>query len=726
MIVGARFEPTFARDGDQVVLTVEADEPIAGIALAFAGGVVDPGFALEGAEADDERRFTLSVDENVPEGTYDVALVSLVDASGNEARSFPRATLVIDRSAPTLRNVEVDGGPFSDLPGQNIAPVLVDASEPLEIVATLGDQAANCIERPDSALGYVCEVALDTAQDGANVGLLRGVDAAGNEVSASFSVDVDVAAPDVVPGTLSFVARAPSGAQRENGIARAGDRLELSFVAREPLGPPPSAELFTGARTPFVIDDENAQVFAMSATVPANTSAGTHVVDLELVDVAGHISTIEVATIDIAAVVPPRCPLVVEGELRCADNDGDGHLGRPLDCPECPCAEDDCDDEDPTINPTALERFVDTAVNSCGDSAPTLPLIHVDTNRPGGGTGSAAEPFSDLAFVLGLPGDAIVLLAAGDHGIGGNTVTKSIYGGYSEDFTSRSGRSKIVGNVRIEGAVILEGLEFTGELEVGAAMTLIDVSTPSVVLVDATIRVIDSELLGGVNLGEQSTGSRFINVNASELTSRADVTFVGGALGELDVEGARAVIVNTLIEGSAEPLIDVVGAEVELVHCVVNSDSGIVFRLESGDRLDLFGSIVRTEQTSTTLFCGEFNGDGIDCNGTVGDDGFQGIGLTHVVLDRFDNGQWFDSSDLNVPSSTPIFDLIPMVGITEVEAGQNVSQFQADGVHITAQSAGQDTVHFNENAIEIPPSAAIDRDGDCRSGTGHDIGADER
>jgi hypothetical protein len=583
----ASVDPAFAKDGDTVRVTVRANEPITAASLVFGPDVLDPGFDVE--LNGDGAVFSLVVAAESPAGVVAIDGVRLRDEAGNE-RVSPVDALAfrIDRTPPAiLRASAVGTGPdgiASDIPPNDFLTVFVEVDEPLSSVtarfqAILGEPLA-CLPNTEASLAYVCTLGVrPELPNGMNDIVVEARDRAGNTTSIETALHIDTAAPSVLPQTARALLFDADGDLAP--VLVPGGTLQVDFDIDELPALTPVVEIvLAGESTPLVVVQTGLHVRATLAIAQIAT-AGTATVQVTLKDAVGHEASTTLALaaplesgIAVVATAPSACENPAPGA--CPDADGDGALGLDDDCEPPLGADLDCDDDDATAFPGALDLPGDERDNDClGDGDSPIdeagwvfarcqdhddPICSGTSDFDDGHAGTRDDPHQSLRFALerakasgrGVIADGMFHF---EYGLGLILVEVPLVGGVSASLDWQ--RVPVVDNVPLSYVTEIGGVE------IGASMPIADIAGYDV----------GWSLAPGVSLVRVAGGDAAVDSRGRIVGGAVDVINVRtGATDVWIVDSvsqkvfahvlSRAVVTHTRVTGELEAS---TGAELTLV-----------------------------------------------------------------------------------------------------------------------------------------------------------------
>jgi hypothetical protein len=737
-LVATTISPEFATTGTVVELSFEANEPLAqdeALALHFTGAT-DPGFALVERPSPSTARFELAVSDSHDEGTFRLTAVTLTDADRNAAvRDVANVAVVIDRTPPTLRNLNASAGSsaaeprLSDVDGSNELEVDFDLSEPVlleDIRVVVGELSTeggevSCAER-ETALGYRCATRLTAGdvEDGRNEVAVTARDPAGNVAEATTEIIVDAAAPVVEPGSAQVEIRSPTGLVTDALIP--GGTAQVSFVVSEDLDVDPVLTLQAGATQPGSLVAAAGRFYAFVLTLDtAGLPAGNYPVSVALEDRFGHAATSQVALpppheggLLVRDTLLSQCVIPTDGGAECPDFDGDGVRGPALGCSTV--GADDCDDTDPTTYPGAVEIPGDSLDNDCaGDGdAPIDESTGVFVAPLATGSGTRADPIGTVQAGVAAAesaGKRWVFVAAGIYGSQSLTSSVNIMGGLDAATWEPGGVSQWE-----PGALVLGGAEpvVLADLFLSPC-ALISVDTPSL-LTNVTVNCIVDLHAHAIIVGSDLRTRLVLSQDAAY--SRV----VGSTVGELG--GANGLV--TAVRTRFQTVVDVYDSTATFID---SSMPGL--HLQAGGTAALFHSVVLAAPGSTAIRLQGDNAHVTLVNTAV--EAEAGLALsTELASHGYKlHGVLFDvvGGELVPGIAADSAGLTQLAGCSAVECDSAGDLVLGD---ITAESpfpvlpagVGLGVDPFEYGA---PPATVRDRDGQCRLEVGNppDIGVDE-
>ena len=579
----AVFVPAAARRGQSVVLTVSSNEALSDDPpqLTFAGGVSDPGFAASPGNGANEWRFALLVDDRVAAGTYRLVSLFLTDASGNTADVDVDAALVVDDTAPIVRNL-IATGARSDVDGNNEFALTFDVSEalpPAGIEVQLGGLSTPddvvCTAR--GALGVACSgnVTADSVADGRNALTLDLTDDAGNATHVDLDLDIDAAAPTVLTDTVVVSLRGAGGLPAD--VLAIGGDATITFVVDEELGADPVVVHDAAVVVTARVSVDGRRVTAVLSP-GLDVAFGAYSVLVTLTDVVGHVATSTAALpapFVAGLVVGAATEVCVSSTLVCPDIDGDGQARIVAGC--APPALIDCDDDDASSFVGGIEIPGDGHDNDCtgGDGAvdeATGIFLRVGADDAVA-DGSRARPFGTYlaAVAAGVLQAPKVLFASGDVDLGLVGLGVTLVGGFNADWVATGAPSPLRASsnpINLIGIAVVNVDAINPVTLSGRAMIVRSQVGPRVIMGGGAVAVdvtLGSDLL---TVGP----TRVVDVNIPNLAANGDLVAVRSrVLGASFVgTGASLTLVNSVLDGG----ITVSGGAFAAFHSSVLSDGG--------------------------------------------------------------------------------------------------------------------------------------------------------
>lgn len=588
VVQSAVFEPASARDGATVTLTLRANEPLGPEvpALVFAGGPAPDFVPLPVEEGSKEVRLTLLVDEDLGEGFYDLAEVTLSDLAANVRRSFvDGAVLHVDRTPPTVEGVRLAGGlggVFSERAGSNAAQVRFFTSESVpaddvHVDVRLGSVRLSCAAG-DAPSEIVCSATLDGlgVVPGDNPLAVAVRDEAGNEGTALSTARVDLEPPAVVAGSVEVLIDGSPNAP----YAQPGSLIELAVLFDEPLAAPPVVTLDDGQALVFEVRQASGSFYRLALPLSEVAAAGSYGLTARVSDLFGHEGSAPVplpvpfadgiALVD-GAISPCTVPPDEAGNT-CTDHDGDGVDGVSAGCAP-PLAARDCDDADPLVFPGADEIPGDGRRNDCVEGAADAPLDGIFFDAVGGNDanpGTRAAPKKTLGRATVEQG-ATLLLARGTYSVDMSNSEDLVFRGVIiggldpvtwQRTTERSVvRRMFVGvpnpcftvNVALQSTFV--GLTFTQSLRFNQAVTLVDTQVEGCVTSEAVAPLF---MVGGAfaaPLSLRAGGNRIIDADLARLEVGGDAFVAQSRLSSSLAVTGEVTVVNSAISGLGGELV---------------------------------------------------------------------------------------------------------------------------------------------------------------------------
>ncbi|MDP2341110.1 MAG: hypothetical protein Q8O67_09140 [Deltaproteobacteria bacterium] len=738
-VVDVVVEPAVTRGGS-VAVVIRADvalDPTVAPVIEFAAGstALPLTFAgVEGAEA----RMSVVVDDDVPEGVYELAAVDVVSASGVRGRrALTGTSLRVDRTAPLVFGVELVAPPAdrtyaNDVAGVDVVTVRFSANEPVDLersrltVGTLSSPPGGCTA--GDALDVVCALAIPAgAPDGPFTPAVVVLDPAGNEasVAAGDAIQVDTAAPGLVEDSVRLLI---TTAGRPAEAASPASVVSVSFIVSEPVVRAPVVTL-VDAGVALALRSRQGQSFTYELVTGLALPDQPHPISALLEDRFGHATAVTVVD-DVpfssgAGACPPAAGTT------CVDVDGDGHAQRdPLACPD---GADD-DDLDATVSPDVLELPGDGKDNDqIGGDLPLDDVSGVFVDADGGldsGDGTRANPVQSLTRAVALIGARQFLFLATSttpyRFTSSGRVRVSLVGGLdrAQDWARTPAHSVVDAELNdADEPVVYDSIDgIAGAGTVGAVFELVRCRLSSLAAGEPDVSggsrliVIDSAVSGVLAFDSSldAVGSQLGEVGLFRSTAgRVSRSEVIGAV-QLD-DGGALIGVNSFFGGGVGGLTLGFGTSVALFHSTVRNDAGPAIDFSQSDSdnnvvavASVFvsgtnGAVIALVDTSTTL---------VGCN----------ISNTGGALMRVSRG--FNQTVVAVADVVAV-NACGFAGCARAEGNRSEAPGFATVFHLAPSSALVDD-GVVATAFGAPFAVAADFDGDCRYVDGAaDLGADE-
>lgn len=269
------------REGLRAAVSFEVTEPLGAPPVVT---MTDPGGAAVELRLSEKVGNVYTYDHEVTsadaEGTYALAVASLVDLAGNDgAVPIALGEVTVDKTAPVVTDLEVTPDRASLVPGFDTVEVRFALAPAADVdrtsirVEVAGRPADGCGPDGASPNGFVCTfVVRDGDPEGAQSVIATATDPAGNTAVASASVVLDFTAPallatDVTPAS-----------------AKLGDTIVYNLVASEPLTDAPTVTV------PDVValTHQTGTTYAYVHTVDGREGTGRFTPLFDLVDEVGN------------------------------------------------------------------------------------------------------------------------------------------------------------------------------------------------------------------------------------------------------------------------------------------------------------------------------------------------------------------------------------------------------------------------------------------------------
>lgn len=278
-LASATVSPALARPGDNVVISLVANEPLA---LAPALTVLGPAtiaFAATGGT------FAHGVTAADGEGSY-TSTVELQDLAGNVAAAVVGPTFALDTSTPFVLDVQTAPAVASLVAGHDVITITLQLAETIDlaqgglVVSVGGRPTGPCTAAPGDARTISCSyVVVGDEREGVAAVSAVARDLAGNTDFAGGSVVFDFTAPALASSTVS------------PALARPGDNVVISVAANEALG---ADAVLTSAGPGPAVFARNGSTFTHTVVGGgAGDVEGAYTSRIALVDLAGNSATLD-------------------------------------------------------------------------------------------------------------------------------------------------------------------------------------------------------------------------------------------------------------------------------------------------------------------------------------------------------------------------------------------------------------------------------------------------
>lgn len=718
------FDPPVA-NGGVVRLVLRADralDPGRPPRLELSAASAALTFTLEATTGAEQR--LIAVVDTAAEGLYEVTSVEVSALDGPTTRQVVTGTtLVIDRTAPVLRNARVTNAPadgvFADVAGRDAVEVRFVPSEPLRAdgaALVAGTTSSACVPADGGELACTAALTAATVADGDNSLVVVATDTAGNEATVDIgSIPVDLLAPGVVVDSTAL-------SIRTGGVtsvaATATSVIELSFIVTEDLGDVPEVVLdVLGQPFPFSLHAQVGRRYTLRLG-GGGIPPGEYPLTASLVDRFGHSGTIAVALpppfdagVPFAAGAPLSCPL--PPGLACADLDGDGRFALSATCPDG----DDFADDDFSSGPGATDWPGDGVDNNgAGGDAPIDESTGIFVDAEAGADanpGSRASPVRTLdaaltrAFTRRVPwlflAERLTPYAAPSSGSGAGFL-----GGLDPLTWERTGgKSIITGTISGDGNTI-DSIETDASIDLGGTSSVVRTfagrvfATQGVSLTMAHSEVELLLLTGTPSAAVSDSSLGQIQVGGARLT-------LGRSRVRRGISGSNTTIVasNSVVEGPNVVPVACTNCTLVLAHVTIRG-TGTQALTVPGAALTLINSLIVAEAGGGNLI------EGVHALTGIASDLFHPSG----PLLRLSSN---DTKDLAALQSCAFTECLVTVGLVSVDPGF------ATAFHLQAESAVAGLGVVDAIAEHgAPGSVAADIDRDCRYDDGTaDMGADE-
>lgn len=286
VLSSATVSPALARPGDNVVVSVAANEALGAAPVFTPAGPGPLAFARDGSS------FSHPVVSGDVEGGY-TSSVELVDFAGNRSTTAGPA-FALDVSTPDVTALVVAPAAVSNVAGNDVVTVDLTLSEELDplapaVVVTVAGNPTLCSETGVLTIRCLYDVA-GTEAEGQGAVAVELRDAAGNSGFASGGVVFDFTAPSVVANSVGIsLTPAATNVLTSPTAVTTGTRVNVSFTLSEP-----TATRTVATTTPsvlaFVQRAQSGTTFVFDHTL-ATTTQGAHAVAVTARDPVGNEAT---------------------------------------------------------------------------------------------------------------------------------------------------------------------------------------------------------------------------------------------------------------------------------------------------------------------------------------------------------------------------------------------------------------------------------------------------